>query len=167
MVKGLFAAKHTLHNDEPTKIPREPNCRVAGVVVSSKGLLLMKRSKPPYEGLWNIISGAVKVGETQEEAIVREVREESGLESQVIRFLDTSDLIVKDSQWRIEYHYMVNVYLLLASSHALDSADEARDIKWFNPGSIPTSKMPTDVSQALRRIQDQLLQLIEQTGNTG
>jgi 8-oxo-dGTP diphosphatase len=149
----------------PRRYPENAIAAVAGVVVSSKGLLLLKRSKPPYEGLWNIISGAVKVGETQEEAIVREVREESGLESRVIRFLDTSDLIVKDSQQRIEYHYIVNVYLLLASSHALDSVDEALDIEWFNPGSIPTSEMPTDVSQALKGIQDQLLQLIEQTDN--
>jgi 8-oxo-dGTP diphosphatase len=142
------------------RYPESPIAAVAGVVVSAKGLLLMRRTRPPYEGLWNIISGAIKVGETQQEAIVREVREESGLDSQVLRFLDISDLIVRDSQLRIEYHYVVNVYLLLTSSHEIDSLDETLDIRWFNPGSIPADEMPADVSQALQELQDQLLQLM-------
>jgi 8-oxo-dGTP diphosphatase len=142
------------------RYPKSPIAAVAGVVVSAKGLLLMKRARPPYEGLWNIISGAIKVGETQEEAIVREVREESGLDSRVLRFLDTTDLIVRDSQLRIEYHYVVNVYLLLAASHELDSLDETLDIRWFNPNSIPADEMPADVSQALQELQDQLFQLM-------
>ena len=61
------------------RYPENPIPTVAAVVVSSKGILLMKRDTPPYNSLWNIPSGVIKVGETQEEAIIREVIEESGL----------------------------------------------------------------------------------------
>ncbi|CAD7775390.1 NUDIX domain protein [Candidatus Methanoperedenaceae archaeon GB50] len=42
-------------------------------------MLLIKRKNPPGEGEWNIPGGLVKVGETLEQAIVREVEEETGI----------------------------------------------------------------------------------------
>ena len=82
--------------------PTVPIPAVGAIVVGLKGILLQRRSKPPYEGLWNILSGVIRTGETQEEAIVREVREETGLNTDVVRFVDTSDVIVIDSDGQVD-----------------------------------------------------------------
>jgi 8-oxo-dGTP diphosphatase len=60
---------------------RRPLVAVDGVLVrKTKGIVLVKRKRPPYEGYWALPGGFVEYGETVEEAVVREVREETGLE---------------------------------------------------------------------------------------
>ncbi|MCC6042845.1 MAG: NUDIX hydrolase [Candidatus Verstraetearchaeota archaeon] len=63
---------------------RRPLVAVDGVVVRKGGsIVLVKRRKPPYEGYWALPGGLVEYGETVEEAVVREVKEETGLEVDV------------------------------------------------------------------------------------
>ena len=140
--------------------PERPIASVAGVVISSKGILLMKRKKPPYEGQWNIISGVIEIGETQEQAIIREVMEETGLECRVIQFLDTSDLIIRDAEGKVEYQYLVNVYLLVVQGKST-SHDAAIELQWFMPAEIPDDKMPPDVAQALHGLSIQLNRIMK------
>ncbi|MHA2162889.1 MAG: NUDIX domain-containing protein [Candidatus Thorarchaeota archaeon] len=142
------------------RYPEAPIPSVAAVVIGSKGILLKRRNKPPYKGLWNILSGVIKTGETQEESIVREVKEETGMNADVIRFVDTADVIITDSDDRIEYHYMTNVYLLRASTDDVHLIDETANIRWFHPNSIPVEDMPASVSRALQTIKEQLLQVM-------
>ncbi len=63
---------------------KSPLVAVDGVVVRSRGsIVLVKRRKPPYEGYWALPGGLVEYGESVEEAVVREVREETGLEVEI------------------------------------------------------------------------------------
>ncbi|MFX1416025.1 MAG: NUDIX hydrolase [Promethearchaeota archaeon] len=142
------------------RYPETPIPSVAAVVVGPKGILLKRREKPPYKGLWNILSGVIETGETQEEAIAREVREETGVNADVIRFVDTSDLIITDPDGRVEYHFVVNVYLLRASSDDVPLVDGTADIRWFHPNSLPVEDMQDSVSRALQAMKEQLLQLM-------
>lgn len=53
---------------------------VGAVIRDDRGrLLLIKRGRPPGAGLWSLPGGRVEAGETDEQAVVREVREETGL----------------------------------------------------------------------------------------
>lgn len=56
-----------------------------GAVIQDEGgrLLLVKRARPPAEGRWSLPGGRVEPGETDEAALVREVREETGLDVRV------------------------------------------------------------------------------------
>ena len=63
---------------------KRPLVAVDGVVVRRGGsIVLVKRRRPPYEGYWALPGGLVEYGETVEEAVVREVREETGLEVEI------------------------------------------------------------------------------------
>lgn len=57
-----------------------PSLAVAAVVVSGGHLLLVERGRPPAAGKWSVPGGRVEAGETLEEALRREVREETGVE---------------------------------------------------------------------------------------
>src|SRR5436305_512602 len=57
-----------------------PVVGVGAVVIHGGEVLLIRRGKEPLKGRWLIPGGTVELGETLEEAVVREVREETGLE---------------------------------------------------------------------------------------
>jgi 8-oxo-dGTP diphosphatase len=60
-------------------------CVGAICVDNADRLLLIQRGRPPAEGLWSLPGGRIEPGETPQQAIVREVREETGLHTSVIR----------------------------------------------------------------------------------
>lgn len=60
---------------------------VGAVVFRDRSALLIKRAKAPFLGMWSIPGGGLDYGETIEAAIVREVREETGVEIRLIGFL--------------------------------------------------------------------------------
>jgi len=63
---------------------KRPLVAVDGVVVRRGGsIVLVKRRRPPYEGYWALPGGLVEYGETVEEAVVREVKEETGLDVEI------------------------------------------------------------------------------------
>lgn len=140
------------------RYPKAPIPSVAAVVLSSERILLKRRSKPPYEGKWNILTEVIEVGETQEEALVREVKEETGVECKVIRFLDTYDLILIDQDKRIEYHYLVNVYLLQALKGESSKITDTENIRWFHLSALPVDEIPVSVAERLKALTPQLLE---------
>jgi len=122
---------------------------ISGIVVGRTGVLLIKRNKPPDDGLWTIPGGVLEIGETQIEAIVREVREEGGIDSEVLGFLNTKDIVFWDSEGRVEYQYMVNRYLLRAKSEEVSPGAEESDAGWFNLDFLPVGEMSYHVVELL------------------
>ena len=138
------------------RYPEHPLPSVGVIIVGPKGILLIRRNKPPYEGLWNIVSGLIQLGETQEEAVVREVMEETGIEGEIVRFVDTGDVILTDSDGKCEFHYMVNVYLFRALKEDEQFISEDGAIEWFHPASLPTQDMVESVAKALKKLEKHL-----------
>lgn len=60
--------------------PESPSLAVDAVISHAEGVVLIERGQPPFEGAWALPGGFVEVGETVEQACVREAREETGLE---------------------------------------------------------------------------------------
>ncbi len=91
--------------------PPAPIVGVGGVVLSGGRVLLVRRSHPPLQGQWSIPGGAVELGETLEQAVIREVREETGVHVTTGAFLTTFDRIARDSDGRVQYHYVLTDFL--------------------------------------------------------
>ena len=101
---------------------------VGAIVVDSEGrLLLVRRANPPAQGLWSIPGGRVEQGETAEAAVVRELREETGLEGSVVREVGTVQREAPGAGV-----YVIRDYLLTVSgSPAPIAGDDASDAGWF------------------------------------
>ena len=56
-----------------------PQVAIGGVIIEDNKILLVKRNKEPHKGEWAIPGGSVKLGETLQRAVEREIREETGL----------------------------------------------------------------------------------------
>jgi ADP-ribose pyrophosphatase YjhB (NUDIX family) len=101
------------------------------VVWHGDRVLLVRRDKPPREGQWSLPGGAQQLGETLAETARREVGEEAGLEVEPGEIVATLDLIERDPDRRIRYHYTLIDFTAEATSPVLRPASDAADARWF------------------------------------
>ena len=113
----------------PRDSPERPIIGVAAVVIENDRVALIRRGRPPAYGKWSLPGGAVELGETVEKAVVREVREEIGLEVEVLELVAILDRIFLNKEGQVQFHYVLLDFLcrkaggkLLASSDAISCA---------------------------------------------
>jgi mutator protein MutT len=108
--------------------PERPIVGVGAIVLDGNRVLLVKRAHEPLKGEWSVPGGAVEVGETLEQAIRREVLEETCLDVEVGPIVDVLDRIRYDVDGRVQFHYVLIDYLcrpLRGTVHCASDADEA------------------------------------------
>ena len=73
--------------------PAFPIPAVGAVILAQEHILLIQRGQPPAIGQWTLPGGVVEVGESPEEAIIREVREECSVEISVLSLIERISLL--------------------------------------------------------------------------
>jgi 8-oxo-dGTP diphosphatase len=116
--------------------PGRPIVGVGVVVWHDDRVLLVRRGKPPRAGHWSLPGGAQQLGETVAEAARREVKEEVGLEVTLGDIVATIDLIERDEDDRIRYHYTLIDFVAEAPGAALRPGSDAADARWFGVAEI-------------------------------
>jgi 8-oxo-dGTP diphosphatase len=114
----------------PREYPAQPIIGVGVVVWHGDRLLLVQRARPPRRGQWSLPGGGQQLGETLTEAARREVREEAGLEVELGEVIATLDLIERDADGRVRYHYVLIDFVAEAASPDLRPGDDAADARW-------------------------------------
>ena len=109
--------------------PRRPEIAVGGIVVVDNHLLLVERGRPPAVGQWSVPGGRLEWGEAMEVAVVREVREETGLETVCGEFVGWVERSSADT------HFVILDFMArpVSESHGLpelEAADDAADAAW-------------------------------------
>jgi len=141
------------------RYPKYPIPSVGGIVVGPKGVLLVRRDKDPDKGKWSLPGGAIEIAERQEEALVREIREETGIESRVIELVGTADVIIPDARGSIQYHYVINHYLVRATTDKTRPESPEAEVKWFALNELPNKDMNPRVLDLLQRLVDRIAAL--------
>lgn len=114
---------------------------VGAVILNEKGkILLMKRSKKlAYHrttiGLWSIPGGEVEFGEMVTEAVRREVKEELGVEIELIRLIGHWDQILPKS--KVHWHSVTFLSKILDGKPKLLEPNKFDKLKWFPIDKIP------------------------------
>lgn len=118
---------------ESREYPSRPVVGVGGVVVRDGAVLLVKRAAEPLAGRWSLPGGAVEVGETLEQAVVRELREETGLTVCVVELVEAFDRITRDDDGRARYHYVLLDFLCEAPGGSPIASSDAAAVAWARP----------------------------------
>ena len=117
--------------------PSRPIVGVGAVVVDDSRVLLVRRAHEPLKGEWSIPGGAVEVGETLETAVVREVREETGLEVEVGALIDVLDRIRPAPDGRTLYHYVLIDFVCRPAAGTLCCGSDASEAAWVRVADLP------------------------------
>ena len=105
---------------------------VGGIVRDENGLLLMvRRGRPPGEGLWSIPGGRVEPGEDDPAAVVRELKEETGLEVRVGALTGT---VERPGPGGVTYE--IHDYAATVTGGTLRAGDDASDVRWVSPEAL-------------------------------
>ncbi len=106
-----------------------PLVGVGGIVVHESRVLLVQRGTEPLKGQWTIPGGLVDVGETLREAVIREVREETGLAVEPLELVELLDRIHREGE-RVRYHYVIADYLCRWDGGVLLPGSDAAAARW-------------------------------------
>ncbi|GAA3424892.1 NUDIX hydrolase [Streptosporangium sandarakinum] len=120
------------------------NCVGAIILDASGRLLLVRRGRPPGEGLWSVPGGRVEPGESDAEAVAREVLEETGLTVAVGRLAGSVD---RPGPGGVVYG--IRDYLAEVRGGTLAAGDDAADAGWFSPGELARLPLTTGLLAAL------------------
>jgi 8-oxo-dGTP diphosphatase len=96
-------------------------------------VLLGRRAREPEQGLWDLPGGFLEPGETPEQCVRRELREETGLEVEVGRYVGSfSDVYGDGGDTTLNI-----VFECRALGGREAAADDVSELRWFAPGQLP------------------------------
>lgn len=123
-----------------------PQVAVAAVVVVDGRVLLIRRGNEPARGRWTLPGGRVRAGERLADAVVRELREETGLDGTVERMLDVVERIGGG------HHYVIVDYLVHVERPVEPVAgDDADAACWASPARCDALAVTPQLREFLAR----------------
>lgn len=112
--------------------PHSARVECVGAVIRDDAgrLLLILRGHEPSKGLWSVPGGRIEAGETDEQAVVREVAEETGLRVICGRLLGTAELPGLGGATIVVRDYLAD--LAAGSADPMVAGDDAADVRWVS-----------------------------------
>ncbi len=115
---------------------KNPSLAVDAIVIKNKAsipkILLIKRKNPPYG--WALPGGFVDVGESTEDAVKRELKEETNLDAGTVRLFTVASEPDRDPR----QHVVSIVYTAYVKDTSVVKAkDDATEVGWFSLGKLP------------------------------
>ena len=110
--------------------PDQPIVGIGAVIIREGKIALIKRGNEPGKGKWSVPGGLVELGETLEQTVIRETKEETGLDVENPRLIDVVSYVDLDEKGKIRYHYIIIDYLVHVKYGTAEAASDAAELRW-------------------------------------
>ncbi len=131
--------------------PTRPIPAVGVVIIRGEQVLLIRRGKPPNQGGWSLPGGGIEVGETTRDAARRELREELGIEVELRGIVEATDVIQRDGEGRVQYHYVIVDFLGVHPRGEIIPGDDVLDARWAPAGELDLFDLPEFTRKVIRQ----------------
>lgn len=114
------------------------------VIIKDGKILLIKRRSTVFAGTWVLPGGGVEYGETVEQAAVREAKEETGLDIEIVKLLN----VYSDPKRDPRFHSVSTAFICKVNGGTLlKETDESTDAKFFSPEELKDLQFGFDHKQ--------------------
>jgi 8-oxo-dGTP diphosphatase len=130
------------------KITAKPAVQVAvgAVTINDRSLLLVLRARPPQAGRWSLPGGRVEPGERLEDAVVREVKEETGIDTRCGQLVGWAERISRD------FHFVILDFAVDAiGGLATTAGDDAAKAAWVPVDEVLDLELSDGLGDFLQR----------------
>ncbi len=147
--------------------PERPVVGVGGVVIEGGRALLIRRGSEPLLGQWSIPGGTLELGESLEQGVVRELKEETGLNVRIVEMIEVFDRIYEDevgaaggevSPPGVEskkkgprYHYVIIDYLCERIDGEAKAGSDVTDVSYANEDELGKYGLTETATRILRK----------------
>ncbi|NJD52259.1 MAG: NUDIX hydrolase [Candidatus Methanoperedens sp.] len=121
-----------MNTNNNRSVPKTPLLTVDALIIHEGKLVLIRRLNPPFKNQFALPGGFVEIGETVEAAAVREAKEETGLDIELVRLLGVYSDPSRDPRG-----HTVTVCYLARGFGKLKAGSDAKDIRLFGINEIP------------------------------
>ena len=118
-----------------------PNITVDAVLFEDDSILLVQRKNQPFKGKWALPGGFVEYGEKTEDAVTREMVEETGLQTKVSALVG----VYSDPNRDPRGHTITIVYSVQRCGGTLQSGDDAAAVKFYRVNKLPQLSFDHDI----------------------
>jgi len=130
-----------------------PVLGVSTVVQRADAVLLVKRAKSPFRGVWAFPGGRVEFGESLKAAARREVLEETGLEVDIEEQIDRAEILQgHETAGVAAHHYVLIVFAARYIGGQPNAGDDAREARWFRAEELRSVETTPDTARILARL---------------
>ena len=137
------------------RYPKHPLLGVGALIFTRAGrrgpILLVERGGKPLKGYWSLPGGLVEPGERLEDAVRREIREETGLEIEPLRLFEIFQRIMHDAQGRVEYHYVLADYVCKVIGGKLRAGDDVSRAEWARRPDLGRYRLTEGTLEVIER----------------
>ena len=116
--------------------PDRPHLAVSAAIVRDGHVLLVRRARAPAHGLLTLPGGGVEAGETLEQALIREVLEETSLTVEPVALAGHREVIARDSTGRIQRHFVILCFAARWIAGETKLNEELAESLWVRPAAI-------------------------------
>jgi mutator protein MutT len=131
--------------------PTRPFLAASVAVLRDNRVLIAARGSGAMVGLYSLPGGLVEAGETLAEAALRELREEVGVEAEMIGFLDHAEVIERDEDARVRHHFVICAHAARWLSGEPQVGDEALDVRWVTADELAALRTTPGLAGVLQK----------------
>jgi ADP-ribose pyrophosphatase YjhB (NUDIX family) len=136
--------------------PSRPFLAVSAAIFRDGRVLIVRRARPPAHGLYTLPGGGVELGETLEQAVAREVREETALEVEPLELVGYRQAIALDAAGRVERHFVVLPFLARYQAGEISLNEELAEAHWLEPQAVGNLKTTEGLAEVVDRASQRL-----------
>lgn len=126
---------------DPRVYPDRPFLAVSAAIVRDGKVLIIRRAAGLATGIYTLPGGVVEVGETLTQAVIREVREETGLDIEPVALAGYREMVQRDRENKVARHFVILCFAARwLSGEPVPDISEVSEAVWRHPDELGALK---------------------------